>query len=251
MRRVFPVVAVAIVAVVGLVVVLLQAGNPPAVAVGEILVRAPVDSKPLLLGAAYRTEAVQEETVAPAAVAPAAEEPSTAAPEPTPSSSASPIPQPKKPKKPKPATKTSKARNVPERPMDKHTGKRIVYDKALMTVWLMNKKDEVVGRYPVVGRWDRPAKGTYRVFSKSERSSNPNSKVTFNNMVRFTYGPDTKSPIGFHSIPRYYDGSRMHPVSSLGLPIATGGCIRMADKDAQAVYDFMKVGDLVVVLPSP
>jgi lipoprotein-anchoring transpeptidase ErfK/SrfK len=70
-------------------------------------------------------------------------------------------------------------------------------------------------------------------------------------MVRFTYGPDTKSPIGFHSIPRYYDGTRMHPVSSLGLPIATGGCIRMADKDAKAVYDFMKVGDLVVVLPSP
>lgn len=256
MRRVFPVVAVAIVAVMGLVVVLLPSGNPPAVAVGETLVRASADSTPLLLGAAYRSEDSTEETVAPAAVAPAAvapaaEEPSTATPEPTPSSTASPIPKPKKPKKPKPATRTSKARNVPERPMDKHKGKRIVYDKALMTVWLMNKKDEVVGRYPVVGRWDRPAKGTYRVFSKSERSSNPNSKVTFNNMVRFTYGPDTKSPIGFHSIPRYYDGSRMHPVSSLGLPIATGGCIRMADKDAQAVYDFMKVGDLVVVLPSP
>jgi lipoprotein-anchoring transpeptidase ErfK/SrfK len=168
-----------------------------------------------------------------------------------PSTAASPIPRPPKPKKPKPATREQKARNVPDRPLDKHTGKRIVYDKALMTVWLMNKRNEVVGRYPVVGRWDRPAKGTYRVFSKSEQSGNPNSRVTFNNMVRFTYGPDTKSPIGFHSIPRYYDGTRMHPVSSLGLPIATGGCIRMADKDAKAVYDFMKVGDLVVVLPSP
>lgn len=258
MRRVFPVVAVAIVAVLGLVVVLLQSGNPPAVAVGDTLVRAPVNSKPLLLGAAYRSEVAPEaeRTVAPAPDATAAPvvTPSavpSASPSVTPSATASPIPKPKKPKKPKAATKTTKAKNVPERPLDKHKGKRIVYDKALMTVWLMNKKDEVVGRYPVVGRWDRPAKGTYRVFSKSERSGNPNSKVTFNNMVRFTYGPDTKSPIGFHSIPRYYDGSRMHPVSSLGLPIATGGCIRMADKDAQAVYDFMKVGDLVVVLPSP
>lgn len=263
MRRIFPVVAVAIVAVMGLVVVLLQSGNPPAVAVGETLVRAPVESKPLLLGAAYRYE-VEPETVAPPAesspvstpepsatpsIAPSSAASATA--EVTPSATASPIPKPKKTKKPKPATKTSKARNVPERPLDKHKGKRIVYDKALMTVWLMNKKDEVVGRYPVVGRWDRPAKGTYRIFSKSERSSNPNSKVTFNNMVRFTYGPDTKSAIGFHSIPRYYDGRRMHPESSLGLPIATGGCIRMADEDAQAVYDFMKVGDLVVVLPSP
>jgi lipoprotein-anchoring transpeptidase ErfK/SrfK len=186
-------------------------------------------------------------TQAPATVAQTPATQTTPAP-----SSASPAPTaPAKPKKIKPASKTKKAKNVPERPRDTHTGKRIVYDKALMTVWLMDKRNQVVGRYPVVGRWDRPAKGTYRVFSKSDRSGNPNSKVTFNHMVRFTYGPDTKSPIGFHSIPRYYDGSRMHPVSSLGLPIATGGCIRMADKDAKAVYDFMNVGDLVVVLPSP
>jgi hypothetical protein len=70
-------------------------------------------------------------------------------------------------------------------------------------------------------------------------------------MVRFTYGPDTKSPIGFHSIPRYYDGRRMHPVSSLGLPIARGGCVRLSEKAAAEVYEFLDVGDLVVVLPSP
>lgn len=159
--------------------------------------------------------------------------------------------EPAKPKKPKPATMTRQARNVPERPRDRHTGKRIVYDKALMTAWLMNKRNEVVARYPVVGRWDRPAKGTYRVFSKSPRSHNPYSRVTFDHMVRFTYGPDTKSPIGFHSIPRYYDGRRMHPVSSLGLPIARGGCVRLSEKAAAEVYDFLDVGDLVVVLPSP
>ncbi len=237
MRRVFPVVAVASVALLALIAVLLQSGNPTAVAVDESPVRA-IDTRssvPVLLGAGYRSD---DAGAAPAELL-------------TPSTSASPLPQVKKPKKPKAATKTRKARNVPDRPLDKHTGKRIVYDKKLMTVWLMNKKDEVVGRYPVVGRWDRPAKGTYRIFSKSEKSSNPNSKVTFNNMVRFTYGPDTKSAIGFHSIPRYYDGALMHPVSSLGLPIATGGCVRMSEEAAQAVYDFMKVGDLVVVLPSP
>ncbi|MCF8557797.1 MAG: L,D-transpeptidase, partial [Candidatus Nanopelagicales bacterium] len=236
-RRVFPVVAVASVALLALIAVLLQSGNPTAVAVDESPVRA-IDTRssvPVLLGAAYRAD---DAGAAPAELL-------------APSPSASPLPQVKKPKKPKAATKTRKARNVPDRPLDKHTGKRIVYDKKLMTVWLMNKKDEVVGRYPVVGRWDRPAKGTYRIFSKSEQSSNPNSKVTFNNMVRFTYGPDTKSAIGFHSIPRYYDGALMHPVSSLGLPIATGGCVRMSEEAAQAVYDFMKVGDLVVVLPSP
>jgi len=261
MHRVFPVVAVASVALLALIAVLLQSGNPTAVAVDESPVRA-IDTRnsvPVLLGSAYRSDDAggPEDSVAqdqPEVSSDAGmSDDAGAAPAEllTPSTSASPLPQVKKPKKPKAATKTRKARNVPDRPLDKHTGKRIVYDKKLMTVWLMNKKDEVVGRYPVVGRWDRPAKGTYRIFSKSEKSSNPNSKVTFNNMVRFTYGPDTKSAIGFHSIPRYYDGALMHPVSSLGLPIATGGCVRMSEEAAQAVYDFMKVGDLVVVLPSP
>ena len=62
--------------------------------------------------------------------------PATAAPESSPSPSASPI---TKPKKPKPASRTKKARNIPERPRDTFTGKRLVYDKALMTVWMMNK----------------------------------------------------------------------------------------------------------------
>ena len=167
---------------------------------------------------------------------------------PTPSSSASPI---VKPKKPKPASRTKKAKNVPERPRDTFTGKRLVYDKALMTVWMMNARDEVVGRYPVVGRWDRPVMGTYRIFSKSKVAYNPNSKVTFNNMMRFTYGPDTKSPIGFHAIPKYYDGTMMHSVDQLGLPIAAGGCVRLSEEASKELYKFMRVGDLVVVLPSP
>lgn len=252
MRRVFPVAAVAALALVGLVGVALQSGADATATAGRAPLASSENSQPPLLGTAYEGDpsASPSAEPAPAESTPTATAAASAS-SPSPSASSSPIPAVKKPKPPKPATRERKARNVPERPLDKHTGKRIVYDKALMTVWLMNKRNEVVGRYPVVGRWDRPVKGTYRIFSKSETSGNPNSKVTFNHMVRFTYGPDTKSPIGFHSIPRYYDGSRMHPVSSLGLPIATGGCIRMADADAKAVYDFMDVGDLVVVLPSP
>jgi hypothetical protein len=153
---------------------------------------------------------------------------------------------------PVPASRTTKARHVPAFPRDhKHHGKRIVYDKALMTVWLIDKDDQVIARFPVVGRFDRPAKGTYHVFSKSPKAYNPNSKVTFNWMNRFTYGPDTKSAIGFHAIPRYYDGKPMHSTKQLGLPIARGGCVRLSEKAAKQVYDFLRVGTLVVVLPSP
>lgn len=194
-------------------------------------------------------------SAAPAAPAngPAAEQ----VPAPAPSSSSTPTPEatataaPAKPRTPRAATKTRKARNVPERPRDRHHGKRVVYDKALMTVWLMDDDDQVVARYPVVGRWDRPAAGTYRVFSKSRSSANLESKVTFQHMVRFAWGQDGTTAIGLHSIPRYYDGRMMHGKDQLGLPIARGGCVRLSAKAAKHVYRFMDVGDRVVVLPSP
>ena len=165
--------------------------------------------------------------------------------------SASPSPSFTRP--PKPASRTSKAKRVPSYPNDyRHAGqKRIVYDKALMTVWLIDGQNQVVARYPVVGRFDRPRAGVYHVFSKSPVANNPNSKVTFNHMVRFTYGPDTRSAIGLHAIPRYYDGTRMHSVKQLGLAIARGGCVRLSEKAATAVYRFARVGTTVVVLPSP
>ena len=166
---------------------------------------------------------------------------------PTPAPTATPV----KPKKPKAATRERKAKNVPERPLDKQTGRRIVYDKTLMTVWVMDELNEVVYRFPVVGRWDRPVKGKYKIFSQSQRSGNPNSKVTFDHMTRFAYGMDGKTAIGFHSIPKYYDGSMMHSTDQLGLPIATGGCVRMDAKDAKKLYKWADIGDTVVVLPSP
>jgi hypothetical protein len=180
--------------------------------------------------------------------------PTAPAPTPTASEPAVAVPvaeKPKKPKKPKPASATRKARNVPEFPRDKHTGKRLVYDKALMTVWLMNKDNEVVARYPVVGRFDRPAKGVYKVYSKSPKSGNPFSKVTFNYMVRFAWGLDSTASIGFHDIPMYYDGTMMHSQKQLGLAIARGGCVRLSPEAAKHIYRFAKIGTKVVVLPSP
>ena len=183
--------------------------------------------------------------------------PPVASPTTSPSTTASPSPStavpavPIKVREPKPASRTRKARNVPALPRDNHHGRRIVYDKALMTVWVMSKSNEVLGRYPVVGRFDRPVMGTYRIFSKSKVAYNPNSKVTFNHMMRFTYGPDTKSPIGLHAIPRYYDGTAMHSTKQLGLAIAAGGCVRLSEEAAATIYKWAKVGDRVIVLPSP
>jgi len=161
---------------------------------------------------------------------------------------------------PIPATPSSYAKNVPEYPPDGRTGRRIVYSKALMHVWIVNSDDEVVRHYPVTGRWDRPAKGVYTIYSMSQYSENPHSKVNFKDMVRFAWGTnDESASIGFHSIPVYYAdnpergakaGDPMHTKYELGLPVAAGGCIRQADEDADFLYRWAEVGDVVVVLPT-
>lgn len=181
---------------------------------------------------------------------------STTTPSPTPSSSATPgssaAPTPSaspKPLKPVPATRTSKARNVPAYPSaSRARGERIVYDKALMTVWLIDAREQVVARFPVVGRPDRPAAGMYKVYSKSQSSANPIQKLTFKNMVRFAYGQSTGASIGFHDIPRTYDGRPIHGESVLGLPLGAGGCVRMATDDSEQVYAFAGNGTTVEVL---
>jgi hypothetical protein len=205
----------------------------------------------LLLGAGFYTlTARSADAATPAPIA------STSEPLPADTSvTAVPMPSatPSSTHRPRSASRTKKAKWIPTYPNDLlHAGtKRVVYDKALMTVWLIKADNTVVGRFPVVGRWDRPQAGTYHVFSKSTKANNPNSGVTFNHMVRFTYGPDTKSPIGLHSIPRYYNGKLMHSVSQLGLAIARGGCVRLSEEGATQVYKFARVGTLIVVLPSP
>lgn len=181
-----------------------------------------------------------------ASVSPVLAVPKDDTPGPTPTPSASAM-VPVKP--PVPATRTTKARNVPAYPSSsKERGKRVVYDKSLMTIWLIDGRENVVARFPVVGRPDRPAAGAYRVYSKSEQSANPIQKLTFKNMVRFARGPNTGAPIGFHDIPRTYDGRPMHGEDWLGLPLGSGGCVRMSTAASEQVYAFAGIGTTVEVL---
>jgi lipoprotein-anchoring transpeptidase ErfK/SrfK len=147
------------------------------------------------------------------------------------------------------ATRDTKARNVPAYPTrSQERGKRVVYDKSLMTIWLIDDREQVVARFPVVGRPDRPAPGVYRVYSTSKSSANPIQKLTFKNMVRFARGQNTGAPIGFHDIPRTYDGRPIHGENVLGLPLGAGGCVRMATAASEVVYAFANVGTTVEVI---
>lgn len=132
-------------------------------------------------------------------------------------------------------------------PAQTGTGRRIVYSMSTpQHIWVVDGKGRVIRQFKTSGRVDKPRVGTYRVFSKSLRGSNPSYGVTFRYMIRFTYG--RSAAIGFHSVPRYRDGTLMHPLSQLGLPVGAGGCPHLAGPDARWLYSWAGIGTKVVVV---
>ena len=145
--------------------------------------------------------------------------------------------------KPKP-TQPSWWRPVPA---NSGTGRRVIYSmKTPQHVWVIDGKGRVLRQFKASGRVDTPRAGTYRVYSKSERGSNPYYGVTFRYMIRFTYG--RAAAIGFHSVPRTYSGALVHPLSQLGQPVGQGGCPHLAGPDAKWLYSWAGIGTKVVVL---
>lgn len=82
--------------------------------------------------------------------------------------------------------------------------------------------------------------GTFHVQSKSERAyAGGRSGVYMNFMTRFNGG------IGFHSIPKTAQGEDLP--TPLGQRAVSHGCIRMADDQAQLVFENLPIGALVEV----
>jgi lipoprotein-anchoring transpeptidase ErfK/SrfK len=124
-------------------------------------------------------------------------------------------------------------------------GKRVFFDISDQQVWLVRPNGTIARTYLVSGsRYDQLNPGTYRVFSKSAKTTSWNSRATMNYMVRFTRGKN--AAIGFHDIPRYPNGTVAQTLSQLGLPLSDG-CIRQRASDAKALWDFAPVGTTVVV----
>jgi hypothetical protein len=137
---------------------------------------------------------------------------------------------------------------VPTRALPAHsgTGRRIVYSEGAAHLWVVGADGVVVRDYPVTGRVGRPKSGVYHVYSKSTVAINPGEKLRFEYMVRFAVGI-TGARIGFHTIPRYYDGVPIQKESQLGRAIGAGGCVRQSRADAVWLYRWSRVGDTVVV----
>jgi hypothetical protein len=132
----------------------------------------------------------------------------------------------------------------PAPPPDSGSGRRIVYSNPQQRVWLVDSDGTVIRSHLVSGKRDVPRAGTYRVFSKSRRTSAGHDGITMDDMVRFAHGE--KLAIGFHGIPRDANGRPLQSDSDLG-GFRSAGCVRQSSGDATFLYDWAPIGTTVVV----
>jgi lipoprotein-anchoring transpeptidase ErfK/SrfK len=123
-------------------------------------------------------------------------------------------------------------------------GRRVVFSVAGQRMWWVGHDGSVLRTAPVSGRENTPATGTFQVYSRSERATGLDGS-TMNHFVRFTHGPNGWA-IGFHDIP-IVDGAPAQTLEQLGTPLSHG-CIRQSPEDARFTWDFLRVGDTVVVV---
>ena len=156
--------------------------------------------------------------------------------------------QPKKPPPAPPPTVPAPAPAPPPAaglPAGSGSGRRIVYCVSCQRVWLVEANEQVVKTHPVSGRAGIPRRGTYAVFSKSMHAVAGSRRATMTHMVRFARGRTLA--IGFHAIPRDRRGRPIQSESQLGT-YRSLGCVRQADPDAVALWNFAPLGTKVVVV---
>jgi len=135
------------------------------------------------------------------------------------------------------------------------TGRRIVYGNMANWVWIIEEDGTVALSVPVSGKKLVPKPKTYNVFSKSEFSQSiffPEIKMKWS--TRFAISPNGKNTIAFHEIPTCaWTGGHcnkkglMQTEEQLGT-FQSGGCIRMAARDAEFLFNWVEMGTKVVVL---
>jgi lipoprotein-anchoring transpeptidase ErfK/SrfK len=139
---------------------------------------------------------------------------------------------------------TTTAPPVDALPADSGAGRRVVFSVSAQRTWWVDEAGTVLRTALVSGRPNTPATGTFQVYSRTEHATGlDGSKMDY--FVRFTKGPNGWA-IGFHDIPEE-DGVPVQTEAQLGEPLSHG-CIRQAQADALFTWDFLQVGDTVVVV---
>lgn len=130
-------------------------------------------------------------------------------------------------------------------------GHSAVVDRFNQRAWLC-EGGVITRTFPVTSAWTQPDPGTYAVYEKElDASSALSGRLsTMTHFVAFTHGKYQGARIAFHSVPVYTDGEYVQTLDSVGSDDMRGdssGCIRVLPDDALVIWDFLQVGDAVVI----
>ena len=128
----------------------------------------------------------------------------------------------------------------------------VVVDRFYQRAWTC-QDGAIVDEIPITSSWNQPDPGTYNVLEKDLEAasilSGEYSEMT--HFVVFAEGEYSGARVGFHSMPTYRSGAFVQPLDTVGDLDARGassGCIRLLPEDADMIWDFINVGDRVVVI---
>jgi hypothetical protein len=132
------------------------------------------------------------------------------------------------------------------------TGRAAVVDRENQRAWMCGD-GLVTLEMPITSAWIQPDPGDYAVYAKDMNSSSrfTGKYSTMTHFVAFTHGKIRGARIAFHSMPIYSDGSYVQPLETLGALDQRGnsaGCIRVAPADAELIWSWLEIGDLVRVV---
>ena len=132
------------------------------------------------------------------------------------------------------------------------TGRAAVVDRENQRAWLCGD-GLVTHGMPITSAWIQPDPGDYEIYAKDMNSSSrfTGRYSTMTHFVAFTHGKIRGARIAFHSVPTYSDGSYVQTLESVGTPELRGdsaGCIRVLPTDAEVIWSWLEVGDVVRVV---
>lgn len=132
------------------------------------------------------------------------------------------------------------------------SGHSAVIDRVQQRTWLCDA-GHVTSEFVMTSAYSQPSRGTYTVYAKDlEASSMFTGKYsTMTHFVAFAKGRNTGARIAFHSIPKYSDGKYVQPLDSVGTAAkrgASSGCIRVLYDDSVEIWNWLAIGDPVIVI---
>jgi hypothetical protein len=149
----------------------------------------------------------------------------------------------------------------PAVPAKSGTGKRVVYSLSKSWVWLVDVDEKVLKDFPVVAGTVSAEAGRFRVSTKQEGPMRGSDGLTIKHSVKFATSP-AGLPIGFAGTETPLD--QIAPPPSAASPKPSGskkptsappsgnkaksGGVREAAESGKALYEFVQIGDWVIVV---